>query len=106
MAEGRLYNLGIMPGKSTKVTVLSRAEAGNVMQPYFQTLTGKVIVTQACSEEIALAVKYRCQAATGIPVDELRLICHGTQLEDGNTLSDYQIKNGETIYVLFRMRGC
>jgi large subunit ribosomal protein L40e len=39
-------------------------------------------------------------------VDRLRLIFAGRQLEDGRTLSDYNIQAGCTISVIFRLRGC
>ncbi len=47
-------------------------------------------------------MKRKIQNATGIPVNQQRLICHGIQLEDHRTVSDYNI-NDDTIVNLIHI---
>jgi hypothetical protein len=51
-------------------------------------------------------VKAAIEDEKGIPRDEQRLNFAGMRLEDGRTLSEYNIANESTILLALRLRGC
>eukprot|EP01083_Nonionella_stella_P094403 264826_1 len=72
---------------------------------FVKTQTGKTLILDMEPNDTIQTLKTKINTAEGIPFEQQRLVYAGESLENGRTLSQYNIQNKATVYLVLRLCG-
>lgn len=88
---------------STVILLISATPV--TFQVFVMNDKGQLTAYDITDDETTDHLKTRVSQREGIPVDQLRLIHKGQELQTGKMLQDYNIARENTIYMVLRLRG-
>lgn len=86
--------------KESIIHLAPHRRGGSDIQIVIKTTMGRTINLDVVSSDTIAVLKQKIQSRMGISPDKQRIMSAGIQLKDGLSLSDYNIQNDSTLYLI------
>lgn len=95
-----------MADNTAKETAITGRDAGEssdaTVEIKIKTLDSQLYTFRVNKHMPVPALKEQIATATGVPLEQQRLICRGKVLKDNQLLSDYHVEDGHTLHLVVR----
>lgn len=95
-----------MTDNTAKETAITGRDAGEssdaTVEIKIKTLDSQLYTFRVNKHMPVPALKEQIATATGVPLEQQRLICRGKVLKDNQLLSDYHVEDGHTLHLVVR----
>ena len=88
------------------ITIFLHIQIVDAMQVFVKTPTGKNITIEAESSDTIEDFKEKIIDKENLQVPYFKLIFGGKELEEGRTLSDYNVQKESTIHLIYKLMPC
>ncbi|CAF1309726.1 unnamed protein product [Rotaria magnacalcarata] len=75
------------------------------MQLFVKDLNDRTITIEVEPDDYISKIKQRISERNGIPIEEQRLMWAGKQLINEKQIKDYGLQDGNTLFLVLRLKG-
>ncbi|KAA6379107.1 MAG: putative Ubiquitin [Streblomastix strix] len=100
IGEGGIVNLVVKQKENT-----SNQQEQRQFEIFVKTLTGKTLTLQVRQTDTVLQVKQKIQELERVPPCQQRLVFARREMEDDQSLQDYNVQRDATMHLVMRLQG-
>jgi len=86
-----------------KLIKTPRAKKGNPLQLFVKTLLGKTVTLEVFTDDTILDIKEEIASKENMPIESIRLIFAGKELDDAKKIADYGVQRESTLQLINKL---